>query len=641
VKQDALELIARLDEETAASPRFTRGFALVIVALGFLYILFVLAAILAAGWAIGLWLSRQQEPQFLILLVPSVLVLFVSVVNACFARAQPEPGIELTRDEAPGLFALLDELAPRFDVQVHKVIANSKATAGVTSERSWVFGRRRNVLIVGYPYLYSADVDHWRGTLAHELAHIGKADTHNLSIPWRALSTWRAIDERLQQRKHWASILFAWFFLRFGRAIEILVLAVRRQQEREADAMAAQVVGIHAYSDASLRNVVRDNLAAIHFWRPINERAKVDPEPPAGVYSKEMPAFFEGVHELDARPVLRAALRHRTEWHHTHPSTYDRYLKVLGISEADVDAFVDGWVLPPIGEPAARVLLSEPARASIAAELDAAWQQERAKTWGEKYARSADRRRELEALETEMQSRDLSIDERIDRARLVWQLRDDQTAEALAQETLPDSPNDATLLTILGTTRLQRDDPDGVDLLERAIVAAPALAKNAYWTLGAYARRQGDVRAAMSYDEQYHQAELRDREREVDQQLSNRSQFVGASLSPKWIEAVTQALPNERRVGRAWLAEVVVRHSTGRRTYVLLLDTGWWLPGIVRRDIVLTRRIAPECRFPGKGFVCTVHTRPGLRRRIRRAAGPPVYVRQSRRNGLDESHRKD
>lgn len=629
MKQDILAAIARLDEETAASPRFTRGFALVVVALGFLYILVVLAAILAAGWALAAWLFRQQRPEFLILIVPSVLFLAVSVVKACFARAQPERGIELTREDAPGLFAHLDELAPRFDVQVHKVIVNSKPTAAVTSERRWFFSRRRNVLIVGYPVLCSEAVDDWLGTLSHELAHIKKADTHSLSVPRRALSMWRDLDEGLRQRDHWASILFAWFFQRFGRVVEMLILALRRQQEREADAMAAQVVGMRAYSEASLRGVVRERLAATHFWKPINEHAKIDPEPPAGVYSNAMPQFFERVHELDARAVLRAALKHRTEWHHTHPSTYDRYVKVLGISEAELDAFVDAWVLPPIREAAARVLLSDTARARVAAELDAAWQQERAKAWAQTYALSAGRREELDALETEMQSRELSIDERIDRARLIWQLRDDQTAEALARETLADLPNDATLLLILGATSLQRDDPDGVALLERAIAAAPAIAKNAYEILGAYARRRGDVRAAMSYDEQYHLAEQRDREREADQKLSSTSQFVGASLTPEWIEAVTKALPDEPRVRRAWLAEIVVRHRTGRRTYILLLDTGWWLPGIRRRDIVLTQRIAPDCQFPGKGWVSTIHTRPRLRRRIRRVAGAPVYVRQA------------
>lgn len=628
VKKDVLAAIAWLDEETAASPRFTRGFALVVVALGFLYILFVLAAIIAVGWAIASWLLRQQEPQFLILLVPSVLYLFISVLTACFARRQPVRGIELTREDAPGLFAILDELAPRFDVQVHKVVLNSKPTAAATSERRWLFSRRRNVLVVGYPILCSGDAIDWRGTLAHELAHIKKADTQNLTIPWRALSMWRDLDERLRQGKHWASILFTWFFQRFGRVVEVLIMALRRQQEREADAAAAEVVGARAYSEAALREIVRQQLATTNFWKPINERAKSEPDPPAGIYSKEMPSFFERVHELNARATLRVALRYRTEWHHTHPSTYDRYVKALGITEAEVDTFVDAWVLPPIGQPALSEFLSDSARTRVAAELDAEWQQVRAKTWAEKYARSVDRREELETLEAEMQSRELSIDERIDRARLIWQLRDDQSAEAVARETLRDSPNDATLLLILGAISLERDDPAGVELLERAIAAAPAIAKNAYQMLGAHARRRGDIRGAMSYDEQYHHAEQRDRERETDQALSGASQFAGAGLSPVLIDAITQPLPNEPRIRRAWLAEIVVRHATGRRTFVLLLDTGWWLPGIRRRDLLLTQRIAPECQFPGKGWVATIHTRPRLRRRIRRAAGPPAYVRR-------------
>ena len=630
MKTDLVTAIAQLDEVTTASPRTTRVIALAVVALGFLYIVVVLAGILVGGWLIGQWLTRVQEPHFLLLLVPTALVLFGSVAEACWVKSEPVVGKELTRDDAPKLFSVIDDLARRLGTTVHEVIVDTKFNASASGRRRWFVGPSRNVIIVGYPLLCALDADDWRSVLAHEVAHIASAHSHKSHIFWRAATAWIALDERLRERKHWASILFAWFFRRFAQLVQVLDMALRRQQEREADAMTAQIVGERSHSDTLLRLAVRRALTDEHFWKPFNRRATREPEPPGEVYSHTLPAFLDHIHQLDARSALRVELRRRTEWHETHPSVYERHSKALNLSPADVDGFVDSWVHPPIGECAARTLLSDAARTRVASEFDGEWQQKRTNSWRQAFERAVVRRRRLEAVEAAMGSRDLSIEERIERARLIALLEDDRTAEPFLRTALADAPGDAGLLYLLGLVCLGRDDAEGVGLIENAIAASPSLATPGTQALLEYVRRQGDLRAALGYEEQYHLSQVRDRERESDRKLTAASRFVHVDLSPDLVEAATHVLPNECLVRRAWIAEILVRHTVGRPTYVLMLDTGWWLPGARRRDVALTHRIAPDCHFYGTGFVVTVHTWPRLRRRIRRAAGEPVYLRGRR-----------
>lgn len=237
--------------------------------------------------------------------------------------------------------------------------------------------------------------------------------------------------------------------------------------------------------------------------------------------------------------------------------------------------------------------MSDAARIRVATEFDGEWQQKRTESWRQAFERAVGRRRRLEAIEAAMGSRGLSIEERIERARLIALLEDDRTAEPVVRTALADAPDNAGLLYLLGLVCLGRNDAEGVGLMEHAIAASPTLATPGTQALLEYLRRQGDVRAALAYQAQYHLSQVRDRERESDRNITAALRFMHADLSPDLVEAATHVLPNERLVRRAWIAEIVVRHTVGRSTYVLMLDTGWWVPGTRRRDVALTHRIAP------------------------------------------------
>ena len=356
------------------------------------------------------------------------------------------------------------------------------------------------------------------------------------------------------------------------------------------------------------------------------------------IYSQALPSFLDHAHELDARAELRSELKVRTEWNATHPSTLDRHFTKSTITSEELAAFVAAWELPPIGTSALHTMLSAEARERFAKRFDIEWQSERSSNWKARYELATRARRRLAELDGEMLERRLTPEEQAVRACIVNDLEGDRVGEPLLRAAVAEKPDHAGALFMLAEACLARDDEEGVSFMMRAITADATHAIAGWNQLAAYARRCGDLTAAARYDAARKSAEARAEEREAERAtLTRASQFVPAVLSAEQVKVAIGPLPNERHVRRAWLAAVEVRHDPEEPPHVVLLDTGSWWPGIRWRDRALLKRIAPQCRFPGKGFVTTEHLWRRLRRRIRRAAGPPVYVRQARSDLMSQS----
>lgn len=613
-----------------------------VVFIGYLYIGLVLAGVLGVGFGIAVLLLRLQFPEFIIVVVPSVLYLFVSVARACWYVFPASDAIPLTRGDAPALFSMIDDIAAEFNTTVHRVLINREFGASARSTRRFgIPGWRRNEIVMGYAKLCAHDVGDIRSTLAHEVAHIANAHTRKDFGLVRAMIAAGSLRHRLHERGHWAAPLFRGFLARQVRTLKWVTRILARQHERDADEAAGRIVGRLATRDALLRSIVRRRLTNRKFWPSVNARAAREAEPPTGVYSEALPAFLAQAHELDARAELRSELKVRTEWDDTHPSTLDRHFAALNTTPDAIDAFVDAWQLPPIGVAAVHTMLSADAAERLAKRFDTEWRTERSSSWKATYELATDARGRRAVLDGEMLERSLSPEEHAERACLINYLEGERVGEPLLRAALVEKPDHAGALFMLAESCLARDDEEGVSLMKRAIAAGPTHAVSGWNALAAYARRCGDLTSTATYDAGRHSAEARDAERDAERAaLTPYSRFVPGILSPERVNAAIGPLPNERRVRRAWLAAVAVRHDPENPPHVLLLDTGWWWPGIGWRDDALVTRIAPECRFRGKGFVTTEHLCRRLRRRIKRAAGAPVYVRQ-RVNRLDESYRND
>ena len=200
---------------------------------------YVLAALIAVGL---LWIPYAEwtylhRIDFKIGL--ACIVTAVTLAMAVFPRPDrfEPPGPRLDETEQPRLFAELRAVATATrqemptDVylinEVNAWVSNRGGTMG--------FGGRR-VMGIGLPLLQGLTISEFKAVLAHEFGHYAAGDVR--LGPW-IYKTRAAIGRAMESlSESW----LAWIFDAYGKMFMRLTLAISRQQEFLADALAARTV---------------------------------------------------------------------------------------------------------------------------------------------------------------------------------------------------------------------------------------------------------------------------------------------------------------------------------------------------------------------------------------------------------------
>jgi Zn-dependent protease with chaperone function len=148
------------------------------------------------------------------------------------------PGPRLKREDHPDLFAMLDDVAAATEQEMpREVYAEIDVNAWV-AERGGVFGAgSRRVMALGLPLMRALTVTELRAVLAHEFGHFHGGDTR--------LGTWVyktrcAIANTLDSL---SESVVQFVFHAYGKLFLRVTQSISRQQEYDADALAARIVG--------------------------------------------------------------------------------------------------------------------------------------------------------------------------------------------------------------------------------------------------------------------------------------------------------------------------------------------------------------------------------------------------------------
>lgn len=156
----------------------------------------------------------------------------------------PVAGEPLSRDQAPGLFARLDELQRQLDCRpVAQVLLDERFNAGVVDggARRWT-GRVRHSLVIGLPLLAVLDEAQASAVLAHELGHLSRRHGRLGQWVYRARLGWLALQAAAPADDSAFDRLVGWFARGFAPWFSRLAFAHARRCEHEADADAARLV---------------------------------------------------------------------------------------------------------------------------------------------------------------------------------------------------------------------------------------------------------------------------------------------------------------------------------------------------------------------------------------------------------------
>lgn len=319
-----------LRAQGASSSFFAKRVVLALLLTAGFYTL-VLAVIALCGGLLYWILSdaSRVDVRLIILLAIVPLLLIASLLPRRDRFVAPGP--KLNRAHEPALFATIDAVARQTGQKPPaEVYLLADANAFVT-ERGGILGiATKRVMGIGMPLLQTLTVSQLRGVLAHEFGHFQGGDTR--------LGGWiyklRGAIGRTIDNLGFLQAPFNWYGKLFMRVTQ----ALSRQQEFEADRLAAGIVGSTVMSDA-LRTVRQTGLAYNVYWQ-----MEVMPLINAGYRPPVTAGFARYLDTRVAREMISAyqaeAASEKTDPYDTHPAMHERIAAIHAqrAEPAEIDA---------------------------------------------------------------------------------------------------------------------------------------------------------------------------------------------------------------------------------------------------------------------------------------------------------------
>lgn len=615
--------VARLEASSRAHPRayLVRvallagvGFALLALLLGIagfglaLLAGVAIAALLTGGSALVLLLKFGK---LLVLLAVPLWFLVRQSLKALFVRLPAPQGREVSRADAPALFAAIDRMrATLRGPKVHHVLLVDEVNAAIVQRPAFgLVGFPRNYLLLGLPLLESMTPDEALAVVAHEYGHLAGSHGRFGAFIYRLRHTWSTIQGIAAQWQGFAGRLLgravAWYAPYFNAYTFVLA----RSNEYQADRAAADLVGAGTVA-AALKRV---NVAGPQYQAFIGDtfaRIGDSPEPPPDLSQRWASAALAP--DAPAARWLAEALDRPGHVADTHPVLRDR-LAALAVADAAVP--------PPLPAHTAAAEWLGAALPALREHFQRHWADAVARPWAEQHEAILARRARLAALRA-MAGR--SAEEDFERLRLATELepatdwRDDLAAFNAVHA------DHAPALYLEGRLRLDRDDDAGVALIERAMALDGDAIKPGCERLHAHFRARRDEARAEACAERWRE---RDRFEAVRGHQAN-TLDPGHELQsppPALAAAVREHAARLPRKGIAalYFARRVLPADPSLPSYVLGVRTTWWARRLGRQPKLLQQLTQAE--WPLEMLVCTLEGRfARLHKRLKALPGAQV-----------------
>ena len=618
------QLVSRLETQSERTPRLYRAKVFALVLLGFailgaflgamgfgLVLILGLAAALAwsGGAAVALLLNVGKV---LLLLVVPLWYALLHGTRALLVRLPVPQGREVSRPDAPPLFDALADMQRRMrGPRVHRVLLVDEVNAAVVQRPAFgLAGWPRHHLLLGLPLLEALTPQEAMAVVAHEYGHLAGSHGRFSAFVYRLRHTWATIHGYAEHVQGWLARLVVPMVRWYVPYFNAYTFVMARRDEYRADAASAELVGA-AHAVHALKRVSLASAAHRRFMQQAMDRVADEPAPPEDLAERWAACAADPTANADARRWLSDALDREPDATDTHPPLRAR----LAALDARDDAA--GELPPPLprGGSAAEAwfgnrlsLLRTELQSRWADGVRPAWQQRHQETW-----QLRGRLAELNGLV----KRD--IDQELERIRLVMQLEPQTDLRPALTEFNAEHPGHPLGLFLEGAVRLDKDEPEGLALLERAVEIDPEATKAACERAHRYLMRQGDHTAAQVYAERWQRREdfevLRARQM---QNIEPSSEMAVHGLGDAVVDAIRLRLDTRARlhVRRVYLARRIIPIDPGAGQWLLGVELTWWGRLRGRQQEVLTRLSAIEWPLPL--VILSLDGRfSGLRRRIR------------------------
>lgn len=599
------QLVSRLETESTAAPGAYRAKVAALAVLGFAILALLFASVglgllLLVGFALAVAFSGGAA--LLLLLKLGKLLIFLAIplwylvksgVQALFIRLPAPQGREITRADAPALFAALDRMraemrGPRF----HHVLLTDDVNAAVSQRPALgLVGWPRNYLLLGLPLLESMPAEEALAVVAHEYGHLAGSHGRFSAFIYRLRHTWGTVQAYTDHIQGWLGKMVAPLVRWYAPYFNAYTFVLARADEYLADAASAQLVGV-AHAAHALKRV---NVVAPHherFMERTFDRIVHDSAPPADLMHRWAAVATAPVPAQEADRWLSQALDREGHYTDSHPTLRARLaaLAVPGEQVADV---------PPAlqGPSAAEAWLGTMAD-TVRGEFQARWAEQVSGPWAERHAQALAQRQRLAALREQPVR---SADETIELLKLQLSLEPEEDLREPLAAFNAQHADHALGLFLEGKVRLDKGEHQGLALLDRACTLDPEATKPACQAAYAFLMERREKDAAEPWAERWRQRDALEtlRAQQLDQ-LDGKDTFAAHGLNPEQLAAVRALLagPVLAKVSEVYLARRQIPADPTTVQWVMGVHLSWWGRQRSKQSEVVNRLAQMEWPVP-------------------------------------------
>jgi Zn-dependent protease with chaperone function len=612
-------MVQRLESESARAPRTylvkvtllaALGFAILallvgIAASGLLLLVGIALAMVLKGGAMWLWLLKLGKLG-LLLAIP-LWLLVKSSVQALFTRLPQPQGREITRQDAPALYAALDDMQRRLEgPRFHHVLIDDEMNAAVVQRPAFgLFGWPRNYLILGLPLLEGLQPDEALAVVAHEYGHLAGAHGRFGAYIYRLRNTWGTIQDMAAGWRGFGGRLLGRLVAWYAPYFNAYTFVLARANEYQADSAAADLVG----APAAARALKRFHVASGQHDTFINttfEAMREQPAPPRDFAQQWAAHAVQAPTREQALQWLQDALDRTPRSMDTHPTLRLRLQALLPHDEAHGSS-------PPqaLEGASAAAAWFGPLADRLRDEQQRQWAERVAEPWSERHAQWQQRRArwsELAALAAP------DVHEQLELLRLRADFEPEHDHVAAFAAFNAQHADHALGLFFEGTHRLDRDDEQGLALLDRAMALDADAIKPGCERAFNHLSARNDARAE-AYQQRWLERDTweRTRQHQIDT-LEPNDTLVDAALDADTRERVLALIgPHAGAIAHAWIARRVIGADADARCHVLGVQATLWTR-LRRKDKALIQALA-RSEWPLEMHVCLLadHYKPLLK----------------------------
>lgn len=465
---DFIILTGRLERESDDNPQLHRLKVALVAGLGFAPLLLFGIVFLISLIAVIQGVVAEGHPSALALVTAIVCIVMLGVLVQSLAIELGAPaGREVTSEEAPALFAAIDDVIERTAVtikdKVRPVTIDSVVLDGSFEVRlhqlpDWgVFGRYHNHLQIGVPLLAALNIAELKALLAHELGHLGRAHERFEAWIYRQRVVWRALQDKYDHPVSTIDRVLAKFYAPYALYFHAYSFVLARKLEYSADRVAAKATHPGALANALTKIALMGRYLEEVYWPRFMAQVEQSPEPPYMPFAMLPRAFGLGQKQWSRQDWLDRSLRTFPTEGDTHPSLGERFA-ALNILPAPPSYAPDRSALSLFGRNSQDTLKW----------CDDEWRRENGPAWRKRHRDIKEIRWKIEEYERAQAVAELKADDLWQKVLLILDLGEYERAIEELQFLVAREPTMAKAHLLLGKLLLQHGNEIGLESLALA-----------------------------------------------------------------------------------------------------------------------------------------------------------------------------